>query len=123
MRLEDYPTEPQYTATVLRSEEITAEGADAEVRELVLEVDKRDFDFEIGQSVGVLVEGTGEFGRSVHHRLYTVADTPTSSNRPSVTDCAPIAANTGTWFPASFTVIVTISLSCNEPSEATNVTL
>ena len=85
MRLDDYPTEPRYTATVLKSEEITAEGADVEVRELVLEVDKRDFDFEIGQSVGVLVEGDGDFGRSLHHRLYTVADTPTSAGTPEIT--------------------------------------
>jgi ferredoxin--NADP+ reductase len=85
MRLEDYPTEPRYSATVLRSEEITAEGADVEVRELVLEVDKKAFDFEIGQSIGVLVEGSGEFGRSVHHRLYTVADTPTDGGNPEVT--------------------------------------
>jgi ferredoxin--NADP+ reductase len=85
MRLEDYPTEPRYEATVLRSEEITEEGTDVEVRELVLEVDKRDFDFEIGQSVGVLVEGTGDFGRSVHHRLYTVADTPKADGNPEIT--------------------------------------
>lgn len=85
MRLEDYPTEPRYTATVLRSEEITEEGSDVEVRELVLEVDKRDFDFEIGQSVGVLVEGAGDFGRSVHHRLYTVADTPKTDGNPEIT--------------------------------------
>lgn len=85
MRLEDYPTEPRYSATVLRSEEITEEGTDAEVRELVLEIDKQDFDFEIGQSVGVLVEGSGDFGRSFHHRLYTVADTPTADGNPEIT--------------------------------------
>jgi hypothetical protein len=38
MRLEDYPTEPRFNATVLSTERITDEGADAEVRELVLEV-------------------------------------------------------------------------------------
>ena len=85
MRLEDYPTEPRYSATVLRSEEITEEGTDVEVRELVLEVDKSDFDFGIGQSVGVLVEGSGDFGRSAHHRLYTVADTPSSGGSPEIT--------------------------------------
>ena len=85
MRLEDYPTEPRYSATVLRSEEITEEGSDVEVRELVLAVDKSAFDFEIGQSVGVLVEGAGDFGRSVHHRLYTVADTPTAGGNPEIT--------------------------------------
>lgn len=85
MRLDDYPTEPRYTATVMSSEEITEEGADVEVRELVLEVDKERFDFAIGQSIGVLVEGSGEFGRSVHHRLYTVADTPKSDGASEIT--------------------------------------
>ena len=85
MRLEDYPTEPRYMATGRQSEEITEEGSDVEVRELVLEVDKDSFDFEIGQSVGVLVEGSGDFGKSVHHRLYTVADTPVIDGTPEIT--------------------------------------
>ena len=85
MRLEDYPTEPRFTATVLKSEEITDEGADVEVRELVLEVEKQEFDFEIGQSIGVLVKGAGDFGKSVHHRLYTVADTPKAEGKPEIT--------------------------------------
>ncbi len=76
MRLEDYPTEPRFNATVLSTERITDDGADAEVRELVLEVHEHDFNFKIGQSVGVLVSGPEEFGSSVHHRLYSVADTP-----------------------------------------------
>ena len=76
MRLEDYPTEPRYVATILKSERITDESADAEVRELVLEVDRQEFDFDIGQSIGVLVEGPKEFGTSLRQRLYTVADTP-----------------------------------------------
>lgn len=85
MRLEDYPTEPRYSATVRSSEPITEDNADVEVRELVLEVSDHAFDFEIGQSIGVLVEGSGDFGRSVHHRLYTVADTPTADGNPEVT--------------------------------------
>lgn len=76
MHLEDYPTEPRFSATVLSTERITDKGADAEVRELVLEVHEHNFNFKIGQSVGVLVSGPEEFGSSVHHRLYTVADTP-----------------------------------------------
>jgi ferredoxin--NADP+ reductase len=85
MRLEDYPTEPQFVATVLSSEAITEEGAEAEVRELILEIEKHEFDFEIGQSIGVLVKGSGDFGRSVHHRLYTVADTMQPKGSPKVT--------------------------------------
>ncbi len=76
MRLEDYPKEPNYAATVLSTEAITEESSDVEVRELVLAVDKPEFDFELGQSIGVLVEGPREFGGSIHHRLYTVADLP-----------------------------------------------
>ena len=76
MRLEDYPTEPRYSAAVLSTEEITEDGADVEVRELVLEVENHEFDFEVGQSIGVLASGPEEFGRPVHHRLYSVADTP-----------------------------------------------
>ncbi|MDH4256221.1 MAG: FAD-binding oxidoreductase [Gammaproteobacteria bacterium] len=87
MRLNDYPMEPSYTATVLSSERITDDAAEAEVRELVLEIDKHDFDFEIGQSVGVIVKGPAEFGGSTHHRLYTVADTPLprTQGKPQVT--------------------------------------
>ncbi len=86
MRLEDYPKEPRYDATVLSTERITDEAADAEVRELVLEVDRDEFSFEIGQSIGVLVEGPKEFGGSLRQRLYTVADTPSpqSDAKPQI---------------------------------------
>jgi ferredoxin--NADP+ reductase len=87
VRLEDYPTKPRYAATVLSSERITDAAADVEVRELVLEVDEHEFDFEIGQCIGVLSEGPREFGGSVHHRLYSVADTPAPQHpgKPEIT--------------------------------------
>ena len=105
MRLEDYPKEPRFNATVLSTERITDEGADAEVRELVLEVDRDEFDYEIGQSVGVLVEGPKEFGGSLRQRLYTVADTPSSSGdakpqiRLVVRRCDYIDDYSGEQFP------------------------
>ncbi|MEL7448612.1 MAG: ferredoxin-NADP reductase [Pseudomonadota bacterium] len=76
MRLEDYPTEPSYEAVVKSSEPLTDESAVVEVRELVLEVDADSFGFEVGQSIGVLVEGEKDFGSPVHHRLYSIADRP-----------------------------------------------
>lgn len=87
MRLEDYPTEPRYDATILSTERITDAAADVEVRELVLEVDQHHFNFEIGQCVGVLVEGPQQFGSPTHHRLYTVAGTPPpqTSGKPEIT--------------------------------------
>ena len=33
----------------------------------------------------MLVEGSGDFGKSVHHRLYTVADTPKTEGSPEIT--------------------------------------
>lgn len=87
MRLEDFPKDPRYTAKVLKTEPITEDTADIEVRELVIEVDKPGFSFEVGQSIGVLVTGAPEFGQPLHHRLYTVADTPEAAKngKPEVT--------------------------------------
>ena len=87
MRIEDYPTEPRFTAKVLSTEKITDEGSEAEVRELVLEIHEHNFDFKIGQSIGVLVSGPAEFGSSIHHRLYSIADMPKpkAQRNPEVT--------------------------------------
>ena len=49
MRIDEYPTEPRYPATVLSTERISAEGAETEVWELVLEVDDHEFNFNIGR--------------------------------------------------------------------------
>jgi ferredoxin--NADP+ reductase len=88
-RLEDYDTETRYRATVVSSERITSADADAEVRELVLDVDRPDFSFEIGQSVGVLAPGSPELGHEYHFRLYSVADLPErgESGRPRIKIC------------------------------------
>ena len=89
----------------IRDRRITDEGADAEVRELVLEVDRDEFNYEIGQSVGVLVEGPQEFGGSLRQRLYTVADTPSANGdakpqiRLVVRRCDYIDDYSGEQFP------------------------
>lgn len=79
MRLEDYPTEPSFNASVVSNVALTDDTADTEVRELVLEVEGGDFQFQVGQSIGVLVEGLPEFGNPLHHRLYSIADRPQAS--------------------------------------------
>lgn len=87
MRVEDYPTEPRFAATVLNTQRITDPAADVEVREVVLEIDEHDFNFEVGQCIGVLTEGPREFGGAVRHRLYSVADTPRpeTPGKPEIT--------------------------------------
>ena len=73
-RLEDYDTATRFDATVVSSERITPETSDEEVRELVLDVNLPKFDFQLGQSIGVLAPGSAEFGQQHHFRLYSVAD-------------------------------------------------
>ena len=86
MRLGDYDTSERFDATVLSSERITSEAA-VEVRELVLEVDRPDFRYRIGQSIGVIAPGDPGFGRHEHFRLYSVADLPESGDRPRIKLC------------------------------------
>jgi ferredoxin--NADP+ reductase len=76
MRLEDYDTRTRFSATVVSSTRITPESSDEEVRELVLDVERPDFSFRLGQSVGVLAPGSPDFGKQDHFRLYSVADLP-----------------------------------------------
>ena len=88
MRLEDLDTGTTYQARVLSSQRITAEEAE-EVREIVLEVDRQHFDYQPGQSVGVIVSGDHDQGHKHHFRLYTVADTAPrdATGKPRVTLC------------------------------------
>ncbi len=87
MNLDDYDKAERFAATVLSSTRITADDADAEIREIVLEVDRADFDYEPGQSIGLLVPGPHEMGQEYPFRLYSVADTPSKSDggKPRVT--------------------------------------
>ncbi len=77
--LEDYNTDNRYQAKVKKTERLTPQDTE-EVREIQLEVLQPDFDCEVDQSFGVLVRTNGEFGKSYHHRLYSVADLPAKEN-------------------------------------------
>lgn len=113
MRLEDFDTGERYRARILSNAAITGPGAAEEVREITLEVDRADFDYAIGQSVGVIVEGPFrqavstdlDLGHSHHFRLYTVADTPVTSDRGKpvlklcVKRCSYIDDHTGEEYP------------------------
>ncbi len=82
--LADFNTERKYQATIKKSERLTPPDTE-EVREIILEVDP-GFEVRVDQSFGVLVKTSGEFGKGMHHRLYSVADLPAKSNgRPLIT--------------------------------------
>jgi ferredoxin--NADP+ reductase len=88
MRLEDYKTGMRYQATVVSNERITSKESDEEVRELVLDVERADFPFRVGQSIGVIAPGSPEFGQKHHFRLYSVADLPdVESGKPRIKIC------------------------------------
>ncbi|MCA8975958.1 MAG: ferredoxin-NADP reductase [Planctomycetes bacterium] len=80
MRLQDYDTSDQFSATLVSTERITPTATD-EVRELEIDIGRPTFSAHAGQSVGVLAPGQREFGQDHHFRLYTVADLPEQLER------------------------------------------
>ena len=113
MRLQDYDTGERYRARILSNRTITGSGAVEDVREITLEVERADFAYAIGQSVGVIVEGPFrqavrpdlDLAHSHHFRLYTVADTPRTSARGKpvvmlcVRRCSYIDEHSGEEYP------------------------
>ena len=77
--LNEHETAKRFQATVVSSERITAEASDEEVRELVIDVDREDFPYKVGQSIGVVAPGSADMGQKDHYRLYSVADLPETS--------------------------------------------
>ncbi len=88
MHLEDYDTSVRFEATVVSSARITSQEA-AEVRELVLDIDRVGFHYDVGQSIGVIAPGDSRLGSTEHFRLYSVADLPEQSKggRPRIKIC------------------------------------
>jgi ferredoxin--NADP+ reductase len=95
IRLDEYDVEPRFAATVVSTERIMSPSsplrvpADEEVRELVLDVDRPDFPYEAGQSLGVIAPGSPALGRPHHFRLYSVADLPerNEAGKPRIKIC------------------------------------
>jgi len=73
--LSDFDIEKRYTAVVKNTSRLTPKNTE-EVREIVLEVKDPEFECEVDQSFGVLLDTPGDFGNQLHHRLYSVADLP-----------------------------------------------
>ena len=73
--LSDFDIDRRYKAVVKNTTRLTPADTE-EVREIVVEVKNPDFQCEVDQSFGVLVNSPGDFGNTLHHRLYSVADLP-----------------------------------------------
>jgi ferredoxin--NADP+ reductase len=64
---------------VVSTTRITPKESDEEVRELVLDLDRPELSYQVGQSIGVIAPAPGDFGEKEHFRLYSVADLPERS--------------------------------------------
>ncbi len=89
LRLDEFDVGTSYQAKVVSSERITADQSSEEVRELLLDVERDDFPYKVGQSIGIRVPGAKEFGKEHHFRLYSVADLPevADSGKPRIKIC------------------------------------
>lgn len=76
MRLQDYDTTSQFSATVESIERITPTESREEVREIALNVANSEFAIRTDQCIGVLAPAPQEFGQEYHFRLYNLADLP-----------------------------------------------
>jgi len=69
----DFDTANTCQAVVRETTRITPKSTD-EVRHIVLEVEDPAFRFVEGQTIGVVVPGSHEFGNQYHHRRYSIAN-------------------------------------------------
>lgn len=87
MKIEELDLGRRWSARLVGSFALTPPGAHEEVRELVLEVLEPGFEFQVGQSVAVLVAGPHDFGQQQHVRLYTLASTPAEAGPRRISLC------------------------------------
>lgn len=78
--LSDYLSGTHYKAKVKSSKRLTPPDSE-EIKEIIIEVQDNHFHCKIDQSFGVIVEHVSPFGNQVHHRFYSVADLPDSSDK------------------------------------------
>lgn len=78
-RLADFKTDNKFLATIVKSERQTPEDTE-EIREILFEVKQPEFECQVDQSFGVIVDAPDKFGNKYHHRLYSVADLPKKKN-------------------------------------------
>jgi ferredoxin--NADP+ reductase len=80
MQLKDYDTTRRMSASVVSSTRITPENSKTELRHIDLAVDSIDFNYQVGQSIGVLVPGPHDYGLKEYLRLYSIAGGSTSDD-------------------------------------------
>jgi ferredoxin--NADP+ reductase len=88
MRLKDYDTTRQMSASVVSSRRITPNDSETELRNIDLAVDSKNFSHQVGQSIGVLVPGPHEYNQKEYLRLYSIAGSSTTEDdKPVISLC------------------------------------
>lgn len=72
-QIQDYDISNAFSAVVRESVRLTSERSAEEVRHITLDISAGKRDLLPGQCIGVLMEGSHEFGNRFHLRLYSVA--------------------------------------------------
>ncbi|MCP3866982.1 MAG: oxidoreductase [Gammaproteobacteria bacterium] len=70
-----YDISSPFLAMIVSSEPITGKNAEAEVRQLILNIPDPSFVYVEGQSIGILAPPPYDFGNDHHLRLYSIAST------------------------------------------------
>ena len=67
---------PLMTVTVASNDRITAAEAEADVRELALDIPSADIPFEVGHCIGLTLPAAPDSDEGLHFRQYSIADIP-----------------------------------------------
>ncbi len=79
-RIQDYDVSSPINGTILSNARLTPADSDVDIREIIIEINKKDFSFETGQSIGVIAPGDADFGNKSNFRLYSIAGKGDSAN-------------------------------------------
>lgn len=70
--LREYDTSKTWRGVITASQRITPEQTD-EVRNLTIHIPDASFNYQVGQSIGIMIPGPHPFGNANHLRLYSIA--------------------------------------------------
>jgi ferredoxin--NADP+ reductase len=124
VHLEEYQTGARHQAKLISSERITSNAAEVEVRELVLDVERPDFSFALGQCIGVMAPAAPGFGHAHHFRLYSVADLPErgASGLPRIKICVRRCSYIDEYSGEEFKGIASNYLCDRRPADEITIT-
>lgn len=102
-KIQEYDISNPIVGRVLHISRLTPANSDADIREIIIEIDQENFTYEAGQCVAIITPCDPAFGSADIFRLYTIAgpgDTP-NSIRICVKRCFYIDFVNGEQYPGT----------------------